>query len=512
MRCSSTVSGAIGRRLNCRQRDSTVTGTFCGSVVASTNLRYSGGSSSVFSIALNAVAGEHVHFVDHEDLEAPLHRLVDRLLQQRLHLVHAAVGRRIELGVVDEAARIDVLARLAHTARRGRDAALPVRPLAVERLGQDARHRGLADAARAGEQVGVMQPLRGQRVFERLHHMLLPHHFAEGLRDGVCERARDRPSAHFRGLPVPSFRTRPRPSCRWISRTAAPSMNNTIGGDRHAHCARTRPPRTGPPASPGAAATRRTLRYCAQPVQPLRQFDPSVAPGRARAITGRRQEVGGRHPAHLLLLQARATRCRRPGTAAAADIAVVDSAFEAWAKLGIGISFRRVRRARGRDGADRLRPQDGSWSYVGRDVLNTRSPQERTMNFGWPLTTAYGHDTALHEIGHTLGPRARAPEPERGHHLEPRRPCSTYFKGPPNNWDDVADRMEHPAQDPAVADQGHDLGPGLGHGIPVRCRTDRGARQSTTAGLHAQGRPLVRRQGLGAWSRTPACGRRRRRH
>ena len=36
---SSTVSGAMGRRLNCRQRESTVAGTFCGSVVASTNLR-----------------------------------------------------------------------------------------------------------------------------------------------------------------------------------------------------------------------------------------------------------------------------------------------------------------------------------------------------------------------------------------------------------------------------------------------------------------------------------------
>ena len=30
-------------------------------------------------------------------------------------------------------------------------------------------------------------------------------------------------------------------------------------------------------------------------------------------------------------------------------------------------------------------------------------PNERTMNFGWDLTTSYGHDTALHEIGHTLG-------------------------------------------------------------------------------------------------------------
>jgi hypothetical protein len=45
----------MGRRLNCKQRDNTVTGTFCGSVVANTNFKYSGGSSSVFNIALNAV-------------------------------------------------------------------------------------------------------------------------------------------------------------------------------------------------------------------------------------------------------------------------------------------------------------------------------------------------------------------------------------------------------------------------------------------------------------------------
>ena len=47
-------SGESGFSANCRQRDSTVTGTFCGSVVASTNLTCSGGSSSVFSIELNA--------------------------------------------------------------------------------------------------------------------------------------------------------------------------------------------------------------------------------------------------------------------------------------------------------------------------------------------------------------------------------------------------------------------------------------------------------------------------
>ena len=57
----------------------------------------------------------------------------------------------------------------------------PSGALAVERLGQDARHGGLADAARAGEQVGVVQALRAQRIGQRLHHVLLPHHLAEVL-------------------------------------------------------------------------------------------------------------------------------------------------------------------------------------------------------------------------------------------------------------------------------------------------------------------------------------------
>jgi hypothetical protein len=54
---------------------------FSGSVVASTNFRYSGGSSSVLSMALN-VLGELVRLVDHEDLEAADAGLVDRLLEQ----------------------------------------------------------------------------------------------------------------------------------------------------------------------------------------------------------------------------------------------------------------------------------------------------------------------------------------------------------------------------------------------------------------------------------------------
>jgi hypothetical protein len=54
--CPRSAPSSSRFRLNCRQRDSTVTGSFCGSVVASRNLTCSGGSSSVFSSALNAAS------------------------------------------------------------------------------------------------------------------------------------------------------------------------------------------------------------------------------------------------------------------------------------------------------------------------------------------------------------------------------------------------------------------------------------------------------------------------
>ena len=124
---------------------------------------------------------EHVNLVDHEDLEASDHRLVNRLLEQLRNLVHTPVGSSVELGVVDKTAAVDVHACLANAARRGRNVALPVGPGAVERLGQNTRHRGLANPARAGEQISVVQALRAQRIAQCLDHMRLPDHLRKIL-------------------------------------------------------------------------------------------------------------------------------------------------------------------------------------------------------------------------------------------------------------------------------------------------------------------------------------------
>ena len=118
---------------------------------------------------VEGVIGELVDFVDHVDLVAARRRRVGRAFQQVHHLVHAAIRRRVHFDVIHVAAGIDFRARAAFAAGCGGDARF-----AVQGLGQNARDGGLADAARAGEQVGVVQPTAGQRVSQRLDHVFLP--------------------------------------------------------------------------------------------------------------------------------------------------------------------------------------------------------------------------------------------------------------------------------------------------------------------------------------------------
>ncbi|VWX63611.1 Astacin (Peptidase family M12A) [Burkholderiales bacterium 8X] len=190
-----------------------------------------------------------------------------------------------------------------------------------------------------------------------------------------------------------------------------------------------------PAARQGKASARPIPMYCSQPLQTARQFDSAVAAGRARAILASEKKwVNGTSIRYYCFKRGDAVPAAWQGSAA--DLAAVDKAFDAWAQLGIGIGFQRVDAAE--DAAVRIgfSPQDGSWSYVGRDVLGIRDPLQRTMNFGWSLATAYGADTALHEIGHTLGLEHEHQNPHAGITWN-REAVIAYFKGPPNNWDDA---------------------------------------------------------------------------
>ena len=112
----------------------------------------------------------------------------------------------------------------------------------------------------------------------------------------------------------------------------------------------------------------------------------------------------------------------------------VRDAFATWKELGIGLTFQEVDDAADamiRIGFDQA---DGSWSYVGRDCIDvTPDPAKRTTNYGWDLTTPYGRDTALHELGHVLGFPHEHQNPRAGIVWDEEKVYES-FGGPPNNW------------------------------------------------------------------------------
>ncbi len=128
-------------------------------------------------------AGEHVHFVQDVDLVAGGHRRVADGVVDLAHVVDAVVGGGIHLDHVEMAALHDRLAMHAeHRHLHGRAGDRAVRQLVIERARQNARRRGLADAAHAGEDPGLRDAARLERVRDRAHHGVLA--------DQVVERRR----------------------------------------------------------------------------------------------------------------------------------------------------------------------------------------------------------------------------------------------------------------------------------------------------------------------------------
>jgi len=186
--------------------------------------------------------------------------------------------------------------------------------------------------------------------------------------------------------------------------------------------------------------------YCSMPQVIMRQFDPDVSPPRLALI-----ELFGKKWVNGTILRyhffdensdgefvqiSDGSREWRSWVGAEEQREVVRGAFQAWKDVGIGLEFKEVP---SRDEAEiriGFMRGDGSWSYLGRDLIDLQlSVNERTMNFGWDLTRQPNEiDTAIHEIGHTLGFPHEHQNPNAGIVWDEEAVYQALAQ-PPNYWD-----------------------------------------------------------------------------
>ncbi len=171
------------------------------------------------------------------------------------------------------------------------------------------------------------------------------------------------------------------------------------------------------------------LRYCALPKTPPRQFAADVSPNRAKLIEMISKKWVNGTKLHYYFFAS--------GSASASNDQkdLVRQGFDVWKNVGIGIQFEEVQDIHSAEIRIGFVQGDGSWSYIGRDVIDVAGQSERTMNFGWDLKAdPRGVDVPVHEIGHTLGFPHEHQNPFAGIVWD-EEAVYRYFGGPPNNWD-----------------------------------------------------------------------------
>ncbi|MEP2704664.1 MAG: M12 family metallopeptidase [Roseibium sp.] len=175
--------------------------------------------------------------------------------------------------------------------------------------------------------------------------------------------------------------------------------------------------------------------YCGLPLTLERTFNSSVSAHREELIRYiDKKWVNGTKLKYFLFENG-------PYKGTPTDLQFIRDAFDIWEGVGIGLSFEEVGDILDAEVRVGFKKGDGSWSYVGRDVLDIPGQNERTMNIGWDLRhDPRGVDTAVHEIGHTLGFPHEHQNPFAGIEWD-EEAVYRYFAGSPNFWS--RDRTYH---------------------------------------------------------------------
>ena len=104
-----------------------------------------------FQQGVEAVARQHVHFIDQIDLEAAARRGVLHVVEQIAGVFHLGARGGVDLDQIDKTPLLDLPAVVTYAARGGGDPGF-----AVQTFCQQTGNRGFTDAAGAGEKIGVM--------------------------------------------------------------------------------------------------------------------------------------------------------------------------------------------------------------------------------------------------------------------------------------------------------------------------------------------------------------------
>ncbi|MCY1242808.1 hypothetical protein D9M72_557980 [compost metagenome] len=145
---------------------------------------------------VEACRGDHVGFVDDEDLVPVPDGSVRGAFAEVPGVIHAAVARGVDLDHIEGAGaaarKLDAAGALAAGSVGG---ALGT----VEAAGQDAGRSGLSATAGTGKQVGVVDAVLSQRRHQRLRDVFLPDNVSKGIWTvsavkGGCNTHRENPT------------------------------------------------------------------------------------------------------------------------------------------------------------------------------------------------------------------------------------------------------------------------------------------------------------------------------